>query len=212
MKNLANIRNEYQLKELSIKKVNSNPVKQFEIWLNEAIESKVIEPTAMILATASKNNLPSQRVVLLKGIENNCLHFFSNYKSKKGVEIKDNPCVSVLFFWAELERQVRIEGEVFKLTKEISDNYFKSRPKGSKIGAWVSPQSNEISSREFLENLQLNFETKNKGKEIKRPENWGGYGIKPSYFEFWQGRKNRLHDRICYKKDNENWRIFRLAP
>jgi len=166
----------------------------------------------MSLATTGKNSLPSNRIVLLKEIQNQGLIFFTNYESKKGHQLADNPYGSVLFFWPELERQIRIEGRIEKTSKEISDNYYLTRPAKRRIGAWASPQSREIPSRKHLADLQSEYEKKFEGKPPQRPDNWGGYILIPYTFEFWQGRPNRLHDRIEYYLDDSDWKIRRLAP
>lgn len=213
MKTIADIRNEYTLKELDLHEVSPNPLDQFKKWLQEAIDSKVVEPTAMTLTTVSAQGSPSSRVVLLKGVEEHGFKFFTNYNSHKAQEIQKNPHVSLNFFWGELERQVRIEGSIHKLSEEESDLYFQSRPRESQIGAWVSPQSKIIKDREFLLNEFEKLSTQYKGKNIPKPPYWGGYNIHPLRIEFWQGRPNRLHDRILYQRDSEiNWKIVRLAP
>lgn len=206
------IRNEYKSKKLSKKDVDPDPFKQFIQWMDEAIKSDVKEPTAMSLATAGRNLQPSNRIVLLKEIENGGFIFFSNYESKKGHQLIENPYGSLLFFWPELEKQIRIEGRIEKTSKEISDNYYLTRPAKKRIGAWASPQSKEISNRTYLEKLQDEYEKKFKGNPHIRPENWGGYILIPYAFEFWQGRPNRLHDRIEYYLDDNDWKIRRLAP
>lgn len=209
---ISDIRIDYALKSLDVEDVQSTPLEQFKIWFQEAIDAKALEVNAMNLATVQKDGTPNSRIVLLKGIENGLI-FFTNYQSTKGAELAENPNVAVTFFWAELERQVRFLGKVEKISEKDSDEYFFSRPFSSQIGAWVSPQSREISSRDFLENKEqelsksLNFET------IKRPEHWGGYRIKIHEAEFWQGRPSRLHDRIVYRLDTTgDWNKTRLAP
>ncbi|MDI3527594.1 MAG: pyridoxamine 5-phosphate oxidase [Tenuifilum sp.] len=209
---LNNLRKEYSLKSLSKKDVADSPFKQFEIWLNESIESQVLEPNAMTLATSTFDGKPSARVVLLKQFNEKGFSFFSNYESRKSKHLLQNPYAALVFFWPELERQVRIEGKVRKATETESDEYFKTRPKGSKIGAWASPQSAVIPNRRYLERLHADFEEEFKGRQIKRPQNWGGYVLEPTLYEFWQGRPNRLHDRIQYVLVNGVWNIERLAP
>ncbi|MFO7828494.1 MAG: pyridoxamine 5'-phosphate oxidase [Bacteroidales bacterium] len=206
------IRNEYKNKKLSKKDVDPDPFKQFTVWMDEAIKSGVKEPTAMALATSGKNLQPSNRIVLLKEIQNGGFIFFSNYESKKGHQLIENPYGSLLFFWPELEKQIRLEGRIEKTSKEISDNYYLTRPAKRRIGAWASPQSREIPNRKSLEELQADYEAKFEGQPPKRPENWGGYILIPYTFEFWQGRPNRLHDRIEYYLDDNDWKIRRLAP
>lgn len=208
---LANIRNDYNLNILSENNVLKNPIEQTLKWLEEAIHHKINEPTAMNLATASPRGRPSSRIVLLKEINTTGFIFFTNYDSKKGQELAVNPFAALTFFWKELERQVRIEGQVQKITAIESDVYYNSRPLGSRIGAIVSPQSQHIDSRSTLEEKAKAMENFPE-KEIKRPENWGGYILIPDYIEFWQGRTNRLHDRLAFSLENNEWRINRLAP
>ena len=210
---LQNLRREYSLAQLSETTININPVKQFDIWFNEAIEAKLHEPNAMTLATATRDGVPSARIVLLKGYDNYGFVFYTNYLSRKGKEITKNPIGALNFFWGELERQVRIEGTIEKLDRGYSEKYFHSRPKLSQIGAVASPQSQEITSREQLEAKMAELEAEYADSEVPKPSFWGGYVLKPRVIEFWQGRRSRLHDRIVYKKtDNKNWKIVRLAP
>jgi pyridoxamine 5'-phosphate oxidase len=210
---LQNLRQDYSAASLSETTININPIKQFDTWFNEAIEAKLPEPNAMTLATATHDGRPSARVVLLKGFDVNGFVFYTNYLSRKGKEITKNPLGAINFFWGELERQVRIEGTIEKLSKEESEKYFHSRPKLSQFGAVVSPQSQEIPNREILESKMTQLETEYADKDIPKPSFWGGYILKPRMIEFWQGRSSRLHDRILYKKiDNKNWKKVRLAP
>lgn len=211
-KNISSIRKEYALKQLDESEVDKNPFVQFGFWFNDALEAEVNEPNAMILSTVSSEGRPSSRVVLLKGFDENGFTFFTNYKSRKALHMETNPFASLLFFWPELERQVRIEGEIIKVSPEESDEYFNSRPEGSKIGAWASPQSSVIKSRGFLESIKMVIEDKFANRPISRPPNWGGFRLKPNLIEFWQGRPNRLHDRVQYSLSNGNWKIERLAP
>ena len=211
-KDISAIRKEYLITQLNEDDVQSDPLKQFEQWLNEAVESNVNEPTAMTLATSTFEGKTSARVVLLKGVSPEGFSFFTNYDSKKGKQILQNPYGALVFFWPELERQVRIEGKVAKLTDKQSDEYFKTRPEGSKIGAWASPQSQVIPNRKYLENLKSDFHEEFSKRTIKRPPNWGGYVLAPTCIEFWQGRADRLHDRIQYTLTNGVWTIERLAP
>ncbi|MGC9375114.1 MAG: pyridoxamine 5'-phosphate oxidase [Bacteroidales bacterium] len=206
------IRNEYQNKKLSKKDVHADPFQQFVQWMDEAIKAEIKEPTAMSLATAGKNLLPTNRIVLLKEIQNQGFIFFTNYESKKGYQLAENPYGSLLFFWPELERQIRIQGRIEKTSKKISDNYYLTRPAKRRIGAWASPQSQEIPNRKYLEELQTEYEKKFEGKPPQRPDNWGGFILMPYTFEFWQGRPNRLHDRIEYYLDDNDWKLRRLAP
>jgi pyridoxamine 5'-phosphate oxidase len=210
---IADIRKDYRLQTLDEAGVAADPIQQFGIWWQEALQSEIVEVNAMTLATANEQGVPSARIVLLKGYDERGFVFFSNYESKKAGDLQVNPMASLVFFWKELERQVRISGRVEKVTELESDQYFQSRPEGSRIGAWASPQSTVISSRQVIEEkveaLQVSFE----GKEIPRPLHWGGYRVVPSNIEFWQGRSSRLHDRIQYTlQSDDNWVIERLAP
>jgi pyridoxamine 5'-phosphate oxidase len=210
---LQAIRNDYQKGELSKQSVDKNPVHQFREWLEEALHSAVTEPTAMMLATAGKDMRPSARIVLLKGVEEDGFIFFTSYGSRKGKQIGENPNVSLTFFWKELERQIRIEGIAEKISSEDSDEYFMSRPYESRLSAAASPQSKPVESRQLLEQLKDDIRLKYPDQNIPRPENWGGYKVKPNLVEFWQGRYSRLHDRIVYEltPDGE-WKLIRLAP
>ena len=212
MSNIAAIRKDYMLRSLSENDVHKNPISQFAIWWDEAISSNIEEVNAMTLATVNEEGYPSARIVLLKDYNEKGFVFFTNYESRKGKSLLINPNASIVFFWKELERQVRIQGVVEKISEEESTAYFTSRPVESKIGAWASPQSEVIESRDFLETRFKNFEEKYSKIEIPKPPHWGGYIVKPSRIEFWQGRPGRLHDRIEYNKNNEGWTIERLAP
>jgi pyridoxamine 5'-phosphate oxidase len=213
MSSIADIRKDYQLQSLLESDIEKNPIDQFSTWWNQAIESQIDEVNAMTLATVDANHKPSARIVLLKDFDKNGFVFFTNYNSKKGLDMLSNKNVALVFFWKELERQVRIEGTVEKVSEDISDAYFNSRPESSRIGAWASPQSTVIPSREILETNFQNYQTEFEKKEINRPQHWGGYIVKSELIEFWQGRSSRLHDRIVYSKDgNEGWNINRLAP
>lgn len=211
-KKFNHIRNEYKLKSLSESDVDKNPFRQFNIWMDEAIHSGIPEPTAMVLATTGKNMQPSARMVLLKEVKPEGFIFYSNYESKKGHQITENHYGSILFYWAELEKQIRIEGRIEKTSEEISNEYYLSRPAKSRIGSWASPQSREIPDRQFIETRQAEYEKKFEGQLPPRPENWGGYILIPYTFEFWQGRPSRLHDRVEYYYDDNTWKIRRLAP
>jgi pyridoxamine 5'-phosphate oxidase len=186
---------------------------QFEKWLQEALQAKVMEPNAMNLATVNSEGRPSARIVLLKGIENQQFTFFTNYQSLKGRELEDNPACALTFFWPELERQVRIEGTAQRVSPDVSEAYFQSRPRTSQIGAWSSPQSSIIDNRKILEERVKQIEQKFSGKDVlPRPHQWGGYAVSPLLIEFWQGRASRLHDRLQFMKEDSVWKIFRLAP
>ncbi|WP_200978678.1 pyridoxamine 5'-phosphate oxidase [Echinicola sp. 20G] len=209
---IAALRTEYSLKSLDVKMLDKSPIKQFESWLDDAIKTNVNEPNAMNLATVSKNHRPSSRIVLLKGIDHGFV-FYTNYDSKKGQELNHFPFAAITFFWPELQRQVRIEGKIEKVAPSLSDQYFLSRPMGSQIGAWASPQSQIIPDRAFLEKKEAEMIEKFKLEEIQRPAHWGGFRLVPDLVEFWQGRTSRLHDRIQYQlKDENTWTTNRLAP
>ena len=209
---LQNLRQDYKAAELSENDIVNNPITQFEKWFENAVNAEIYEPNAMTLATADKSGRPNARMVLLKGVDKEGFSFYSNYLSQKGKELKRNPLACLVFHWGELERQVRIEGKVEKLDKETSEAYFHSRPAGSKIGAIVSPQSQVIDDREVLESKMEEATAYYEGKKIPKPAHWGGYIVKRTSIEFWQGRSNRLHDRIKYTLVNGNWKIERLAP
>ena len=206
---LKEIRLEYGSRQLTRNDLKKEPIETFQDWFNDALISKVKEPNAMVLATL-KNNSPKARYVLFKGIINDSIIFFSNYDSKKGKEIEKNNFVSLVFYWREIHRQIRIEGKIKKTSKNISDDYFNSRTDGAKISAISSPQSKIIKNREILEKRIQKIKVEN--SKLKRPEFWGGYIVKPSLWEFWQGRDNRSHDRFVFQEKNGNWEIFRLAP
>jgi pyridoxamine 5'-phosphate oxidase len=210
---IADIRKEYQLQSLLENDVDLNPLIQFETWWQHAIESKIEEPNAMTLSTCSPSGKPSSRIVLLKEINKRGFVFFTNYQSRKGKEIETNPFISLLFFWKELERQIRIEGKIKKIPAEESDEYFFQRPRESRIGAWSSPQSRVIENREFLQENVSKYTSQFGIHNIPRPDFWGGYIVEPNSIEFWQGRPGRLHDRLHYDLTEDNlWNIERLAP
>lgn len=212
-KDIAAIREDYLKDSLSEEHMSANPFEQFENWFGQALEAHVIEPNAMTLSTLGEDGFPASRIVLLKDIKPNGFSFFTNYQSKKGLDMEGSSKVSLLFFWPELQRQVRVEGVVERLCEEDSNEYYASRPKGSRIGAWASPQSQVIPNREFLEERVSFYEKKFKDTEIvPRPEFWGGYLVRPLKVEFWQGRSSRLHDRITYVWEADDWVINRLAP
>jgi pyridoxamine 5'-phosphate oxidase len=212
LNSIANIRTVYQLQSLSEKDVDANPMIQFEKWWKQAIDRNIGEPNAMTLATCTATGKPSARIVLLKGINENGFVFFTNYDSRKGKEIGENPFVSLLFFWKELERQVRIEGKIKKTSSVESNEYFSSRPRESRIGAWSSPQSAVIESRKVLEHNAAKYNRQYTTDDIPRPKNWGGFLVEPKAIEFWQGRPGRLHDRLQYSREKNKWIIKRLAP
>ena len=200
------------IKELSEDDVLSNPFEQFNVWFDEANQTEIVEPTAAILSTVGENNHPSARTILLKEVNEKGFVFYTNYESKKAKDIASNPNISLLFLWKEQQRQVRIVGQSEKISREESEKYFRTRPRESQIGAWASHQSSVIPDRKSLDNKFEEYRKKFGDKEIPLPDFWGGYVIIPNYFEFWQGRPGRLHDRICYKFEDQEWRIFRLAP
>lgn len=209
---IASLRKNYSQNDLSEDRVNKDPIQQFKQWWTEAVAAEIIEPNAMTLATSAMDAVPSARIVLMKDFNENGFVFFTNYNSYKGQQLSENPKACLLFFWKELERQVRITGLVMKLNTKESDEYFLSRPEASQIGAWTSPQSQVIESREWLDEEFLKKENELKGK-LQRPPHWGGYVVRPVIIEFWQGRPNRLHDRIQYTlQDDGSWKIERLAP
>jgi pyridoxamine 5'-phosphate oxidase len=209
---LSVLRKEYSLKKLTKKDVSPDPVMQFRTWFDEAKASITGEPNAMVLSTSGSDGKPSSRVVLLKNISEKGFVFFTNYSSRKGRNLEKNPFAALLFFWGELERQVRIEGRVEKISYEESSEYFATRPRLSQIGALASKQSKVIERRSELEDAFHSLDKEFEGKEIPMPGNWGGYIVIPDYFEFWQGRRSRLHDRISYRHDEGLWKIERLSP
>lgn len=209
---LKALRKEYKIGALDENSVKPDPIEEFEAWMNKALEAGCTEPNAMLLATAGKSGVPSARVVLLKEYNEKGFVFYTNYDSRKGNEISENPVASALFFWKELERQVRITGTVEKVTTKESDEYYHSRPIGARIGAWASEQSRVIPNRKYIDDRFKEFENQFKDKAVPRPAHWGGYRINPERIEFWQGRDNRLNDRIEYTKVQDNWQIVRLSP
>ena len=209
--NVADLRKSYEKAELSETASSADPSELFDRWLKEAIQAELPEPTAMTLATVSKDNRPSTRPVLVKRYDERGLVWYSNYESRKGIELASNPWASLQFHWVELERVVRLEGRVEKISAQESDSYFHSRPLDHRIGAWASPQSQVISSRSVIEKAALKY-TAEYPKDPPRPSHWGGYRLKPEMWEFWQGRKSRLHDRLRYRLNGKGWERVRLAP
>lgn len=210
-KEIQELRRQYTKSTLSVKNVNKDPFKQFEKWFAEVINSGFLEPNAMTVATATRQGRPSARVVLLKGFDNRGFVFYTNYKSKKGKELEENPFACLLFFWDKLERQVRIEGKVEKVSEQESTDYFKTRPYKSRVGAWASKQSSVIEDRSVIVSEFLKYMVKFR-TDVPLPPVWGGYRLIPESFEFWQGRPNRLHDRIRFTLAKKIWKIERLAP
>jgi len=211
-KSIIKSRRIYPLKELTKDGIDSNPFMQFTRWFDELLKTDFINPNAMILATSSKTGIPSVRTVLLKKFDDNGFVFYTNYESRKARDLFANPNAEILFLWLELERQVRISGTVEKASEKESKDYFHTRPTDSQIGAWASKQSSVIPNREFLEKKYKEFSEKFKNGTIPLPPFWGGFRLIPKEFEFWQGRESRLHDRICYRKNNDEWEIVRLSP
>ncbi len=209
---IAQLRKDYSQQDLSESKVSVNPITQFEIWWQEAIKSQGEEINAMTLATCNNKGQPSARIVLLKGFSEEGFVFFTNYESRKGKELSENPYAALVFFWKEIERQVRIEGKVKKVSEADSDEYFFMRPEASRLGAWSSPQSSPITDRQTLQKNIDHYQNKFSNGNIPRPEYWGGYIVEPSLIEFWQGRPGRLHDRLQYTIGEKGWQIERLAP
>lgn len=211
---LADLRQTYSQRTLTEADVQPDAVRQFRIWLDEALAAQLDEPTAMTLSTVNEAGQPAARIVLLKGLpEEEGFLFFTNYESRKGQELATSPLAAITFFWPGLERQVRVEGRVEKAAEEASTEYFQSRPRSSQIGAWASPQSQPIRSREELEQREQDVEARFAGQQpLPRPAHWGGYVLRPHRVEFWQGRPSRLHDRLVYELHGGSWRISRLAP
>jgi pyridoxamine 5'-phosphate oxidase len=210
--NVHDLRKEYTRTGLTESGADADPVEQFRRWFEEALAADLHEPNAMTLATATPGGRPSARIVLLKGFDERGFVFYTNYEGRKARELEDNPCCALVFYWGELERQVRVEGRASRIPNEESDAYFDTRPRGSRLGAWVSEQSRTIESREALEDRLRELEERYGGAEIPRPPFWGGYRVEPDSVEFWQGRENRLHDRLIYRRSERGWKIERLQP
>lgn len=213
MMNFKNLRREYLSRPLHLKNLNPNPMEQLRIWIKDAIDANVIEPNAMVLATADSQGRPSSRTILLKEIDEAGLIFYTNYESRKARELDENPFASFTFYWKELERQLTIDGRVEKISEEHSKTYFSTRPRESQLGAWSSKQGTIIPSREILDKTFEYYKKEFAGKEVPKPVFWGGYRLIPDRWIFWQGRENRLHDRFLYLREhNDEWRIERLSP
>ena len=211
-RNVADLREEYRGAGLNESDLDANPVEQFRRWFDEALAANLHEPNAMTIATATPDGQPSARIVLLKGYDERGFVFYSNYDGRKGRELEENPRCALLFYWGELERQVRIEGRAGRVPDRESDVYFASRPRGSRLGAWASAQSREVEGRGVLEDRLRELEAEYEGREVPRPPFWGGYRVEPDLFEFWQGRENRLHDRLVYRRSEGSWKVARLQP
>ncbi|CAG2148656.1 pyridoxamine 5'-phosphate oxidase [Cupriavidus numazuensis] len=212
MTQLADLRRTYVLGSLNESDVAGDPIAQFKRWFDEAVTAKLPEPNAMTLATVGADGQPSARIVLLKGMDEKGFTFFTNYESRKGLDMAANPRAALLFHWVQLERQVRVEGRVEKVADDESDAYYASRPLGSRLGAWASEQSREVPGRDVLEQRESEYRAKF-GENPPRPAHWGGYRVVPTALEFWQGRPSRLHDRIAYRVEADgSWKIVRLSP
>ena len=208
----ASLRKEYKRAGLDRAEVDSDPIVQFGVWFEETLAANLHEPNAMIVATATPEGRPSVRTVLLKGYDERGFVFYTNYEGRKARELEANPACALLFYWGELERQVRIEGRASRISNDESNAYFTSRPRGSRLGAWASQQSSPVEDRSVLEERIRALETEYEGREIPRPPFWGGYRVEPDAIEFWQGRESRLHDRLVYRREDVAWRIERLQP
>ena len=211
-RNVADLREEYRGASLDESDLDPNPVEQFRRWFDEALAANLHEPNAMTLATSTPDGQPSARIVLLKGYDERGFVFYTNHEGRKGRELTENPRCVLLFYWGEMGRQVRIEGTAARVPEEEADAYFATRPRGSRLGAWASAQSREVGDRRALEDRLRELELEYEGREIPRPPFWGGYRVEPTQFEFWQGRENRLHDRLVYRRAGDGWEVSRLQP
>ncbi len=211
-RSVEDLRREYARAGLHEPDVHPDPTEQFSRWFDEALSANLHEPNAMTLATATRVGRPSARIVLLKGFDERGFVFYTNYEGRKGRELEENPYCALVFYWGELERQVRIEGRASRVSAEESEAYYRRRPRGSRLGAWVSEQSRPVGGREVLEGRLRELEREYEGREVSRPSFWGGYRVEPEEMEFWQGRENRLHDRLVYRRSDEGWEIERLQP
>lgn len=209
---IADLRRDYTRETLNETDVDPNPFQQFQHWFDQAISAELPEPNAMTLATATKDGIPAARIVLLKAVDDRGFTFFTNYNSNKGKELEANPQAALVFLWTELERQVRIVGTVEKVSAEESDSYFFSRPHNSRLGAWASEQSEIIPDRDVLEQKLAALKVEYENREVPRPPHWGGFRVIPHEIEFWQGRSSRLHDRLLYRRNGEDWTIERMSP
>ncbi|HEX5074676.1 MAG TPA: pyridoxamine 5'-phosphate oxidase [Gemmatimonadaceae bacterium] len=209
---LAALRRDYALATLDARDVDPDPIRQFERWFADATAARVLEPNAMTLSTATRDGVPSARIVLLKGVDANGFAFYTDYRSRKGAELAENPLAALTFLWKEIERQVRVTGSVSRVSTQESEAYFRTRPAGSQLGAWASHQSAVLGSREELEARVQDVAQRFQGGDIPLPPHWGGFRVLPDEIEFWQGRTSRLHDRLLYRREESGWDISRLSP